>query len=100
MKEIAMTRHSAHLVTEVAANMAVKNLYAKTRMKENPYEVWESNDGWRWLVLKKYQVDDNKQFARWFCFVTSPFCPGGEYGDTYVTDITRFARCVQVESVR
>jgi hypothetical protein len=84
--------------------MAIKNLCAKTRTKDNPYEVWEGNynagmSGWRWLVLKKWQVDDSKPYARWFCFVTSPFCPDGEYGDTYVTDITQHAHCVQVEQV-
>jgi hypothetical protein len=76
--------------------MTVKNLYAKQRTIDNPYEVWESNDGWRWLVLKKWQVDDSKPYARWFCYVSSPFCDG-EYGDVYVTDITRHAHCVQVE---
>jgi hypothetical protein len=75
----------------------MKNLCAKTRPLSNPYEVWESGDGWRWLVLKKWQADDAKPYARWFCFVTSPFCPDGEYGDTYVTDVTRYAHCVQVE---
>jgi hypothetical protein len=67
----------------------VKNLCLKTRTKDNPYEVWKSRDGsWTWYVLKKYQVDDNKPFARWFCYVTSPFTFGsGEYGDTYVTDV-------------
>lgn len=69
----------------------MKNGYLKTRPRENPYEIWISQDGqWKWYVLKKYQVDDNKPYARWFCYVTSPFCPGpngGEYGDTYVKDI-------------
>ncbi len=64
-----------------------KNECLKTRDKNNPYEVWKSLDGWTWAVLKKYQIDDNKPYARWFCFVTSPFCPYGELGDTYVRDI-------------
>ena len=80
--------------------MAVKNLCAKTRTKDNPYEVWESADGtWRWLVLKKWQVHDDAPYARWFCYVTSPFCDG-EFGDCYVTDVTSNARCVQVEGAR
>ena len=66
----------------------MKNECGKTRPKDNPYEVWESADGeWTWNVLKKWQIDDNKSYARWFCFVTSPFCPQGEMGDVYVHDL-------------
>lgn len=62
------------------------NPCAKTRPKDDPYEIWEGN-GWTWKVLKKWQVNDDKPFARWFCFVTSPFCPEGEMGDVYVSEI-------------
>ena len=80
------------------ARANVRNLCAKTRPKDKPYEVWQSPDGsWTWNVLKKWQVDDNKPFARWFCFVTSPFCPEGEYGDTYVRDIQAQARRVAID---
>lgn len=66
----------------------IKNQCAKTRDVSNPYETWQTPDGsWTWKVLKKWQADDDKPFARWFCFVTSPYCPNGEMGDTYVTDI-------------
>ena len=71
----------------------MKNECGKTRPKENPYEVWRAN-GWTWYVLKKYQTPEKEAlnpFARWFCFVTSPFCPDGEYGDTYVKDIKSVA---------
>lgn len=64
----------------------MKNLCGKMREKDNPYETW-TNGEWTWKVLKKWQADDNKPFARWFCFVTSPFCPDGEMGDTYVSEI-------------
>ena len=61
------------------------------RPKTNPYEVWQSPDGsWTWAVLKKYQTPDKEAsnpYARWMCFVTSPFCPTGEFGDTYVNEI-------------
>lgn len=73
-----------------------KNECAKTRPVANPYEVWQGN-GWTWNVLKKYQTPEKEAtnpFARWFCFVTSPICPDGEYGDTYIRDITRYARKV------
>jgi hypothetical protein len=63
-----------------------KNLCGKTRDKSNPYEVWAGN-GWRWAVLKKWQANDAKPYSRWFCFVTSPYCPDGEMGDVYVSEI-------------
>ena len=70
----------------------MKNECAKTRDRKNPYEVWKSFDGtWTWNVLKKWQVDDNKPFARWFCDVESPMCPNGEMGDVYVADIKKYA---------
>ena len=72
----------------------MKNTMLKTRLKSNPYEVW-SNGDWVWNVLKKWQVDDNKPYARWFCFVTSPFCPEGEYGDVYVKEIKDLAHKVK-----
>lgn len=68
----------------------MKNTMAKTRPVHNPYEIW-SNGDWTWRVLKKWQADDNKPYARWFCHVTSPFCPGGELGDCYVKDIISMA---------
>lgn len=76
----------------------VRNLCAKTRPVDKPYEIWQSHDGcWTWKVLKKWQVDDNKPFARWFCHVTSPFCPEGEMGDTYVKDVKAYARRVAID---
>lgn len=73
--------------------------YRKTRPIDNPYEIWQTADGqWEWRVLKKWQVDDDKPFARWFCAVTSPFvAPGYEYGDVYVQEIKSVARLVKVK---
>lgn len=73
-----------------------KNLCAKTRSKDNPYEIWKAGD-WTWNVLKKWQADDNKPYARWYCFVTSPFVPTGEYGDVYVSEIKEHAVQVAVD---
>jgi hypothetical protein len=74
----------------------MKNQFAKTRPQDNPYEIWQSYDGsWEWHVLKKWQIDDNKPYARWFCLVKSPFVPNGEMGDTYVTDIKPYARLIK-----
>lgn len=68
----------------------MKNECGKTVSKEKPYEIWRNSQGWEWRVLKKYQSPDKEAtnpFARWFCFVTSPYCPSGEMGDTYIKDI-------------
>ena len=66
----------------------MKNLCGKTRPTDNPYEVWVSRDGsWTWNVLKKWQADDDKPFARWFCNVVTPMMPRGEMGDVYVSEI-------------
>ena len=75
----------------------MKNECAKTRPVTNPYEVWQTPDGsWKWSVLKKYQADDNKPFARAFCAVSSPITreqmsSGHELGDTYIADYKRIA---------
>ena len=71
----------------------MKNECAKTRPKNNPYEVW-TNGPWTWNVLKKWQADDNKPYARWFCNVVTPMCPDGEMGDVYVQDIKNHAHKV------
>ena len=68
----------------------MKNLCGKMRKQNQPYEVWKNNYGWEWRVLKKYQSPEKEAlnpFARWMCYVTSPFCPQGEMGDTYLSDI-------------
>ena len=61
------------------------NPCGKMRPVEKPYEIWTSRDGsWEHRVLKKYQLDDNNPFARWFVAVKSPFTYGEwEYGDSY-----------------
>ena len=71
-----------------------KNLCAKIRPKDNPYEVWQAGS-WTWNVLKKWQADDNKPYARWFCNVVTPICPDGEMGDVYVKDIIHCAMKVK-----
>lgn len=74
----------------------LKNLCAKTRPTDNPYEVWQSHDGtWTWNVLKKWQANDDKPYARWFCNVVTPIMPYGELGDCYVKDIKRQARRIR-----
>jgi hypothetical protein len=71
----------------------VKNPCGKMRPREKPYETWTSLDGtWKWHVLKKWQADDDKPYARWFCNVVTPIVPEGEMGDVYVAEIKQHAR--------
>jgi hypothetical protein len=83
----------------------MKNLCGKTRTKDQPYETWEGNigmAGWTWKVLKKYKSDEAEAkdpYARWFCFVSSPYCPEGELGDVYVSEIKSQARLTQVDKI-
>ncbi len=70
----------------------MKNECAKMRKPDDPYEIWENDYiGWTWFVLKKYQVSDYKENARWFCLVKTPIVPEGELGDVYVKDIIKNA---------
>lgn len=69
-----------------------KNLAGRTRPQDKPYEVWVA-PGFEWRVLKKYQTDDAKPYARWFCATMGPGTFGDfELGDAYVADITGYAR--------
>jgi len=62
-------------------------LCGKTRPQADPYEIWVDGD-WTWLVLKKYQNDDRKPYARWLCAVKSPFTFGSyEVGDVYAAEV-------------
>jgi hypothetical protein len=76
----------------------MKNPYNKTRDVNQPYEVWRNERAqWEWRVLKKWQIDDNKKYARWFCAVKSPMTHGSyDMGDVYVAEIFRHA--VKVEN--
>jgi hypothetical protein len=73
-----------------------KNLCAKTVKRNAAYEVWQTTDGsWTWYVLKKYQADDDKPYARWFCEVVTPYTPEGELGDVYVSEVKKNAQRVE-----
>ena len=74
----------------------MKNMCLKERKIEDPYEICKNSSGWEWRVLKKWQADDNKPYARWFCAVKSPFTYGSyDLGDVYVSEIKNDA--VRVE---
>jgi len=64
------------------------NPYGKMRKRDNPYFTIERGE-WTWRVLKLWQgpAASLKLYARAFCFVTSPYCPEGELGDVYVSEI-------------
>jgi len=67
----------------------MKNAQFKRRSIDNPYEVWKSTSGsHEWRVLKKYQLDDDKPYARWYCATMGPGTFGDyELGDEYVATI-------------
>lgn len=68
----------------------------KTPYRENAYEIWVTPDyTWKWYVLKKYQLEDTKPNARWFCLVESPFVPEGELGDVYASEVMDNARRIK-----
>lgn len=70
------------------------NTLGKARDKNNPYATFKSDHGgFVWHVLKTYKLPKNEnEHARWFCFVTSPMCPDGEYGDVYKNDVKTYGR--------
>lgn len=68
------------------------------RKRGNPYEIWKLPDGsWRWEVLKKWQADDDKEYARWFVDVYNDIVPNGEMGDEYVSNIKKYAKLVKTD---
>jgi hypothetical protein len=72
----------------------MKNECGKMRKRGDAYEVWQGTgqlSSWRWEVLKKWQADDDKPYARWFCDVYTPIVPDGEMGDVYVEEIKKYA---------
>lgn len=72
-----------------------KNTMLKTRKADNPYEVWVYGD-WTWKVLKKYQADDHKPFAKWLVAAQSPGTFGGwDMGDNYAAEIMAIATLVE-----
>ena len=88
--------------TKGAAAPRISNPWGKMRPKENPYAIYRAG-GWEWRVLKAYQnpaKELNNRFARWYCFVTTPMCPAGEYGDTYVNEVLAHGVKVEMDSPR
>ena len=77
----------------------MKNLCEKTRKTENPYEIWVGH-GFEYRVLKKWQADDDKPYARWFLATKSPYTFGTwELGDRYVAEVKANARKLSEEEM-
>ena len=92
MGTLSMDPQTGGTVYDPKPKKRTANPCLKERKVGNPYEVWVSGD-WTWNVLKKWQADDNKPYARWFCHVVTPMTgPSGDLGDVYVQDIKRNAR--------
>ena len=65
-----------------------RTLMGKTRPKDDPYLVYENDQGWTWKVLKAYSGDYTQQYARWLVAASSPMTYGSfDMGDTYVSDV-------------
>lgn len=84
----------------------MKNLQLKTRPIDKPYEIWKGRVmiggdvlNMEWRVLKKWQVNDDKPYARWFVGAKSEATFGEwEYGDTYVKEIKTFGTKVSSDA--
>lgn len=73
-------------------------LTKKTADVDSPQAVFAGAGGsWEYRVLKTWQNDDAKPYARWFMAVKSPMTWGSfDVGDTYVRDVVLNAELVQV----
>lgn len=79
--------------------MPEKNLCARTRQVNQPYEVWAMS-GWVFQVLKKYQTPSKEQssiYSRWLVAVKSPYETDRAGHDSYVKDIKSTAVLVWQE---
>lgn len=69
--------------------MTTKNLMGKgrTKLTDQPYiELEGVGDGWKYHVLKTYQADGSKPYARAYCEVWGT---NHEVGDVYIDSLRR-----------
>jgi hypothetical protein len=64
--------------------MATKNKLGKARKPGNPYLIFIGGPFGPTEVLKSWQADNSKPYARWFVAVN------GDLGDSYAGDIARY----------
>lgn len=63
----------------------MKNPASKTRPVTQPYASWtDARSGWKYKLLKSWQGDNSKPYARWFVDVEGF---GHDRGDTYVAEM-------------
>ena len=61
------------------------NVAGRMRNRGNAYASWtDSRSGWRYTLLKSYQVDNGVKYARWHTYVEGW---DNEQGDTYVAEL-------------
>jgi hypothetical protein len=69
-----------------ASEKRTGNPCGKTRPVDKPYATWTAH-GFYYMLLKSYQSDNGKEYARWFVNVVSPYTSNrGELGDCYVKE--------------
>lgn len=71
---------------------AAKNPMGCSRKMDDPYIILrdERFPGWTWKVLKTWQADGRKPYARAFVHVVTPHTgASGDLGDAYVTELGR-----------
>jgi hypothetical protein len=62
-----------------------------------PYLVFTA-PGWEWRILKTYQNDQAKQYARWFVRASGPGTMGGfDLGDEYSYNVLRYGHLTEVD---
>lgn len=62
-----------------------KNPAGKSRKPDNPYASWiDPQTGWKYKLLKSWQGDNSKEYARWFVWVDGY---GVDMGDEYCFNI-------------
>lgn len=80
----------------VAAKTVARYGMSKEDILDAAYQVYQTADGsWTWAVVKMWQADDAKPYARWLCVTYSPWTPEGEWGDAYAAEIKRHGRLVR-----
>lgn len=63
----------------------MKNIAGKLRKVDNPYATWtDQRTGWKYRLLKSWQTDNSKEYARWFVEVHGF---GHDIGDVYVKEV-------------
>jgi hypothetical protein len=76
----------------------MSNPMSRKRDVSKPYQVWRNGSGWEWRVLKSYHSDLDKEEARAFCAVSSPYTYGDyDLGDVYWSDIFNNAYLVSAD---